>query len=70
MNEWKPIETAPRDRRIIIWTGVEKYCAHWVKNPFTGDEAWLVGNLHTDGENDQLVIENALLWAEAPKNPE
>ena len=39
---WKHIASAPKDKRIIVWTGQERYCANWVQNPLTGDEAWCV----------------------------
>ena len=39
---WKHINSAPKDKRIIVWTGFVAHVAHWVQNPFTGDEAYLV----------------------------
>jgi len=29
---WKTIETAPRDKRVMVWSGQEMYCAHWAQN--------------------------------------
>lgn len=72
MNTWKDMETAPKDRRIIIATDTEMYVANWVKNFVTGDDAWLVARLdgHPNG-NDQIIIESALAkaWTEAPPHP-
>lgn len=62
---WQPIETAPKDKRIIVWTGRERYVAHWVKNIETDDEAWMIGEL-CDG--NQAVVK-AVLWHEAPALP-
>lgn len=39
---WKHINCAPHDKRLIVWTGDERYCATWVQHPITGDESWLV----------------------------
>lgn len=60
--DWKPIETAPKNKRILVCTGVEIYCANWVCNPYTGDESWLVAEFY-DGEQ---VLVKATHWAELP----
>ena len=40
---WNAIDYAPHDRRLLVKSeSGEIYVAHWVQNPFTGDEAWLV----------------------------
>jgi len=72
MTVWKDIETAPKDRRIIIATDTDMYIAHWGQNPFTGDEAWLIVAFDADAENDnQVLIKNGLAkaWTEAPVHP-
>lgn len=72
MTIWHDIETAPKDRRIIIATDTEMYMAHWVQNPFTGDEAWLMAVFDADAENDnQVLIKHGLAkaWTEAPPHP-
>ena len=53
-QRWRPIESAPRDKRILVKTGQDIYVAHWVKNPFTDDEAWLIATFGDDG--DQLLV--------------
>lgn len=41
--EWRPIETAPKNERVRVRCDTGgTYEAHWVQNPVTGDEAWLV----------------------------
>lgn len=62
---WQPIKTAPKNKRIIVWTGQEIYAAHWVKNIENGHEAWMIGEMKN---GDQAVV-NALLWHVAPENP-
>lgn len=72
MTAWKDMETAPRDRRIIIATDTEMYIAHWVQNPFTGDEAWRIAVFEADAESsNQVLIKHGLAkaWTEAPQHP-
>lgn len=67
--EWLPIEAAPKDKRILVWTGQERYAAHWAQNPFTGDEAWIVAEWGDD--RDQALVKPTH-WAEliaAPSAP-
>ena len=66
-REWKPIETAPRDRQILIFTGMAIYSACWVKNMFNYDEAWLVAAYGGDG--DQLIVKNPTHWMPLPEPP-
>ena len=62
---WQPIETAPKDRRIIVWTGLNQYVAQWGENQEIGGIAWIITNLD---HGDRLIVE-ATLWHEAPDNP-
>ena len=62
---WKHIASAPKDKRIIVWTGQERYCAHWVKNPFTGDEAWCVSE---DPDGMQHIVYPSH-WRGCPNPP-
>ncbi|MBL4748417.1 MAG: hypothetical protein JKY17_06535 [Magnetovibrio sp.] len=66
MNKWQPIETAPKDQRVLIWSGTEVYAAHWVKNPFTDDEAWLLG---TAPDDMQTLVAAPILWHPCPCPP-
>jgi hypothetical protein len=60
---WLPIATAPRDLRILVFTGLEIYAAYWVQHMDTGDEAWMIGEM-ADGL--QAVV-TATHWQPAPK---
>ena len=50
MMEWQPIETAPRDKRVLVWSGQEIYAAHWSRHITTYDEAWIIAQWGEDGE--------------------
>lgn len=72
MNTWKDIETAPKDRRIIIATDTEIFAANWVKSFVTGDEAWRIAVFEADAESsNQVLIKHGLAkaWTEAPEHP-
>ena len=64
---WKAIESAPHDRRILVWTGQEIYAARWAKNPYTNDEAWIVVTWGSDG--DQALVKPTH-WMELPPAPD
>ena len=66
MSEWQPIETAPRDKRVLIWSGQEMYCAHWSRNPMTRDVAWSVAEWGTEGEQ---ALVKATHWMPLPEPP-
>lgn len=58
LNEWKPIETAPKDRMILIWDdGYGCVAANW--NAF-----WLC---FTDMRGGRYVL--ATHWQELPEEP-
>ena len=58
------MDAAPRDRRLPVRTEMEVYIAHWAKNPFTNDEAWIVANFGDDG--DQLLVKPIMWHAPLP----
>jgi hypothetical protein len=63
MSNWKPIDTAPHDKRILVRTENETYCAHWVKNILMGDNAFIVAEW---GDGDQWLV-NPLYWHDLPE---
>lgn len=65
-HDWLPIETAPHDKRVMVWSGQETYCAHWAHNPITGDEAWIVAEWGTEG--DQALVKPTH-WRPLPLPP-
>jgi hypothetical protein len=61
-NGWLPIATAPRDRRVLVYTGAEVYAAHWVQSMDTGHEAWMVA----DKADGLQAVVTATHWQPAP----
>jgi len=72
MTTWEDIETAPKDRRIIIATETDMYVVRWAQNFLTGHGAWLVARFKDESNgNDQIIIERSIAkaWTEAPEHP-
>jgi len=67
LHKWQrnPPETAPKDRRILVESDGDFFCANWVKNPYTGDEAWAVAQLKN---GDRILIRKIDCWYELPEN--
>ncbi len=43
LPQWASMGSAPKDRRILVKSpSGEIYLAHWVQDPFTGDEAYCI----------------------------
>jgi hypothetical protein len=57
-QNWQLIKSAPRNERILLWTGQNQYVGQWVQDPATGDEAFSVGDLQ-DGAR---LIVKATHW--------
>ena len=66
MTDWKPIETAPEDRPLLLWTGSNQYVGTWAQNPFTGDVSFIVCTLES---GDQVLIKPTH-WQPLPQPPE
>lgn len=68
---WQPISSAPKDKRVLVWTGQDIYAAQWAKNPYTDEEAWVVGRFWVVGgeEDDQLILKNPTHWQPLPEEP-
>ena len=60
-----PPETAPKDRRILVESDGDFFCVNWVKNQYTGDEAWAVAQLKN---GDRILIRKIDCWYELPEN--
>lgn len=65
-NQWKPIETAPRDVEILVSNGKWQFVAQWVKNPYTDDERWMIARLE-NGES--VLITDPTHWQPLPPPP-
>ena len=65
LDGWLPIETAPRNIYVLVWSGLRPYVAMWVKDIFTNHEAWAIANL----EGGEKVIIEALYWRPLPPPP-
>lgn len=65
-RDWLPIHTAPKNRRVLVWSGQELYCAHWAQSATTGDEAWIVAEWGTEG--DQALV-RPTHWMPLPTAP-
>ena len=67
LHKWQrnPPETAPKDRRILVESDGDFFCANWVKNPYTDDEAWAVAQLKN---GDRIMIRKIDCWYELPGN--
>ena len=61
--EWEPIDTAPKDDRVLVrCESGSVYAAHWVQNPMTSEEAWLVCALE---DGTQMLVHPAK-WMPLP----
>lgn len=63
---WQPIETAPKDLRVIVWTGQNIYVAKWVKNILNDHEAFMICETGVPGER---VIVQPTHWMPCPQQP-
>ena len=66
MNDWQPIETAPKDRDIIVFipTGYEKIdIVRWERNEWWGDH-WMNARCVDEGRAGTPTH-----WMELPSDP-
>ena len=66
VEEWQPIDTAPKDRRVLVWTGKNIYVANWVKNIISDHEAFMICDTGVPGYR---VIVEPTHWKECPEQP-
>lgn len=66
MNGWQPIETARKDRRILLWLEDEGFAATatW-KKFFDGDEGFWLLEMDEPAENHVVPY-----WTDLPEPPE
>lgn len=64
---WQPIETAPKDKEILIYKNGDQYCGYFAKNIMTDDEGWVIANFGDNGE--QLLVRDPTHWMPLPDAP-
>ena len=67
--EWQPIDTVPKNLRVLIYTVSNNiYSAHWVQHPETAHESFLICE---DDEGNQSLIKEDLAthWQPLPQPP-
>ena len=67
-NGWQPMDTAPKDRRILLIIDGEMYAVHWVRDYITGHESYSLGTLPDDGK--VLIGAAPIAWHDLPEPPE
>ena len=65
-DEWQPIETAPTDCEVLIWTGENRYVAKWAKNIETDEIGWIVADL---GDGNRVIANSPTHWMPLPPPP-
>lgn len=67
MSDWQPIETAPKDRHILVWTGERQCVAWWVTHIESGGDEWCLA-MGPDGDC-LLMTKHPTLWRDLPDDP-
>jgi hypothetical protein len=64
---WQPISTAPKDRRILVWSPTyrESFVAFFATCPDDGDSQWVIAR----GESVTFIVRDPTLWQEVPAPP-
>lgn len=70
-DEWRPIETAPRDRSVLLWCPADQRqrVGEWSKSVDTGDEAWRFATFWLD-ETFHVLLCNPTHWRPLPTPPD
>ncbi len=71
--DWEPIETAPKDRQILLFCpgekGAQQHVGGWAQQLVTGKEAWRFAAYWKDGEGLVCLLCNPTHWQELPAPP-
>ncbi len=65
---WRPIETAPKDREILLFvaeTG-EQFAAFWGTDPEDGDTQWVFAR----GQGISFIVRDPTHWLPLPTPPQ
>jgi len=68
MTNWKPIETAPTDRSVLVWveSTVEMFVAFPGEHIITGEKSWVFARFDN---GDCALVNNPTHWMELPSPP-
>lgn len=71
--EWQPIETAPKDKSILLANASNGYmvCGAWATSIDTGESAWRIGSSWEDDEHVCLILKEGVAthWMPLPEPP-
>lgn len=67
MTNWKPIETAPEDRRILIKNSNGVVYAADPATSMEGEKGFVIIRLPESGEPAYAVVNDPVEWAEIPE---
>jgi hypothetical protein len=62
------VSTKAGEVHILVWSGQEFYAAHWAKNPYADDEAWITAEWGANNDRQQALVK-PILWHEPPTMP-
>lgn len=69
--QWRPIEEAPKDERVLIKVNGDVHAAIWVKNIMNDDETWAIAKLpKPDGGFDRVILRNPTHFMPIPTGNE
>lgn len=67
---WQSMDSAPKNKRILLCSGNEIYVGHYGKSLDTGHEAWIVGCWRVSDDSDnQLLLHSPQQWMPLPELP-
>lgn len=64
-SAWQPVETAPHDCQILLYSRGDMQVGVWVQNPETGDEAFAIAEL---GDHGRALVHPSH-WQPLPAPP-
>ena len=67
MNAWRPIATAPKDRRILVYEEGLVHVVEWFDREWRGDGKWFTGYWCADDGN--WYVDYPTHWMECPEAP-
>mgnify|MGYP000623783703 CR=1 FL=1 len=68
-NTWKPIDSAPKNRMILLWDGSRQFVGKWGYTAKQGNRRGFIISDSITSDGTVLVVE-ATMWRERPEDPE